>query len=210
MKLYQKESSYNSILNNTYVDDTGRAIYKVHTLHPNSLAGPGTTTISKVYYSTARDSVPVVSPSKLPVSPSEDVTPENAEGLNKPSVMDEEYELAVAAESEEDPDFTSSSGPSSALQFRGKRNSGGSQSRVSIKGNGSLDDDADPSEHQSSSTTPNQGVEDRPHDASGFPLEHIAQIDWKVFKSSRLRFGDGKEVLAKDFFRKETWGWYGR
>lgn len=36
---------------------------------------------------------------------------------------------------------------------------------------------------------------------------YIAQIDWKVFKSSKIRFGighySGMEVLAKNLFRKE-------
>lgn len=38
---------------------------------------------------------------------------------------------------------------------------------------------------------------------------HLAQIEHKVVASSILRFG-GNEVEAKDYFRKEGWGVYGR
>lgn len=49
---------------------------------------------------------------------------------------------------------------------------------------------------------------------------YIAQIDWRFFKSSKIRFAtgqyDGKEVQVKDLFRKQdlfktqAWGWMGR
>lgn len=43
---------------------------------------------------------------------------------------------------------------------------------------------------------------------------YIAQIDWRLFKSSKIRFAtgqyDGKEVQVKDLFRKQGWGWMGR
>ncbi|KAL0570908.1 hypothetical protein V5O48_011048 [Marasmius crinis-equi] len=39
---------------------------------------------------------------------------------------------------------------------------------------------------------------------------YLAQIDWRYFSSSKFRFGDGLEVTAKSFFRKEGWGPYGR
>jgi len=39
---------------------------------------------------------------------------------------------------------------------------------------------------------------------------YIAQIDWRVIKSTKIRFGDGRysgrEVLAKDFFKKQQLG----
>uniref|UniRef100_A0A0W0G3P3 DUF6593 domain-containing protein n=1 Tax=Moniliophthora roreri TaxID=221103 RepID=A0A0W0G3P3_MONRR len=44
----------------------------------------------------------------------------------------------------------------------------------------------------------------------GQTFEYLAQIDWRFFTSSKFRFGDGMEVMSKDFFRKEGWGPYGR
>ncbi|KAG7086972.1 hypothetical protein E1B28_002888 [Marasmius oreades] len=41
-------------------------------------------------------------------------------------------------------------------------------------------------------------------------FEYLAQIDWRVFASSKFRLGDGAEIEAKAFFRKEGWGPYGR
>ncbi|KAJ3925122.1 MAG: hypothetical protein NXY57DRAFT_1044371 [Lentinula lateritia] len=43
---------------------------------------------------------------------------------------------------------------------------------------------------------------------------YVAQIDWKVFRSSKIRFGTGQysglEIPVKDLFRKEGWGFWGR
>ncbi|KIK64382.1 hypothetical protein GYMLUDRAFT_39929 [Collybiopsis luxurians FD-317 M1] len=51
-------------------------------------------------------------------------------------------------------------------------------------------------------------------DQSSFNFEYIAQIDWRVFRSSKIRFSkgrfSGKEVLVSELFRKEGWGWLGR
>ncbi|EEB95319.1 hypothetical protein MPER_05725 [Moniliophthora perniciosa FA553] len=44
--------------------------------------------------------------------------------------------------------------------------------------------------------------------SSGF--EYLAQIDWRFFASSRFRFGNGGEITAKEIFKKEGWGPYGR
>lgn len=44
----------------------------------------------------------------------------------------------------------------------------------------------------------------------GSKFIYLAQIDWRVFTSSKFRFGDGLEVMARDFYRKEGWGPYGR
>ncbi|ESK83750.1 hypothetical protein Moror_2091 [Moniliophthora roreri MCA 2997] len=44
--------------------------------------------------------------------------------------------------------------------------------------------------------------------SSGF--EYLAQIDWRFFASSKFRFGNGGEITAKEFFKKEGWGPYGR
>ncbi|KAF8888277.1 hypothetical protein BD779DRAFT_1611346 [Infundibulicybe gibba] len=38
---------------------------------------------------------------------------------------------------------------------------------------------------------------------------HLAQVEWRVFGSSRIR-QDGEEVETKTFFRKAGCGWYGR
>jgi hypothetical protein len=40
-------------------------------------------------------------------------------------------------------------------------------------------------------------------------LVHVADIEHSVSSSTILRFG-GKEIDAKNYFRKETWGAYGR
>ncbi|KAK1229415.1 hypothetical protein PQX77_007535 [Marasmius sp. AFHP31] len=44
----------------------------------------------------------------------------------------------------------------------------------------------------------------------GSKFVYLAEIDWRRFTSSKFRFGDGFEVMAKDFYRKEGWGPYGR
>ncbi|KAK7442480.1 hypothetical protein VKT23_016077 [Stygiomarasmius scandens] len=189
MKLYQNEVHYNSILNNTYTDDSGRVIYKVRT---SSFVG-GTTTISKVLHPTNPE--PAGSSSAFRSA----ITVEYPQQLDKGSLSDEEYEMAtIAVESE-----TTTSG----LRFRGRRNSGGSESRVSIGDDETLVDTSSGTGPRSPGT-PNQ--QEGSSDMRNLPFEYIAQIDWKFFKSSKFRFGDGKEVLAKDFFRKESWGCYGR
>ncbi|KAF9269828.1 hypothetical protein L218DRAFT_292011 [Marasmius fiardii PR-910] len=50
----------------------------------------------------------------------------------------------------------------------------------------------------------------RYHQAAGDRFIYLAQIDWQVFASSKIRFGDGQEVLTQEFFRKVGWGPYGR
>ncbi|KAL0060672.1 hypothetical protein AAF712_012549 [Marasmius tenuissimus] len=44
----------------------------------------------------------------------------------------------------------------------------------------------------------------------GSKFIYLAEIDWRRFTSSKFRFGDGLEVMARDFYRKEGWGPYGR
>ncbi|KAF9269827.1 hypothetical protein L218DRAFT_953462, partial [Marasmius fiardii PR-910] len=46
------------------------------------------------------------------------------------------------------------------------------------------------------------------HQAVGDNFIYLAQIDWHVLASSKLRLGDGLEVSARNFFRKEDWGPY--
>jgi hypothetical protein len=126
MKLYLKGNNFYPILSNTYYDDSGKIVYKVHT--PNHFGGTtGTTTISRAVASSEDYSLAFVTAQTI----TEPHTPEEAEPQ------------------------TSSS------------------------------------------------------DAS-YQFEYIAQIDWSVMKSARFRFGDGKEVLAADFFRKGTMGVGGR
>ncbi|KAJ4471085.1 hypothetical protein C8J55DRAFT_178152 [Lentinula edodes] len=54
------------------------------------------------------------------------------------------------------------------------------------------------------------------HEADGYrsTFEYIAQIEWKILESSKIRFGwgqhSGREVLVKDFLRKKGWGSGGR
>ncbi|KAJ7582043.1 hypothetical protein C8J56DRAFT_793156, partial [Mycena floridula] len=38
---------------------------------------------------------------------------------------------------------------------------------------------------------------------------HLAQIDWKIIKFAKIRYG-GIEYDTKQFFRKVKFGWYGR
>jgi len=40
-------------------------------------------------------------------------------------------------------------------------------------------------------------------------FKHLANFEWKSFRSSRLRFGE-REFKTRSFFRKEGWGWHGR
>ncbi|KAE9405830.1 hypothetical protein BT96DRAFT_988075 [Gymnopus androsaceus JB14] len=53
-------------------------------------------------------------------------------------------------------------------------------------------------------------------DREGTNFTYLAQIDWRVFKSSKIRFGEGqysyagREVHVKDLFKKQGWGWWGR
>ncbi|THU85547.1 hypothetical protein K435DRAFT_869167 [Dendrothele bispora CBS 962.96] len=207
MKLYQKELSSNSILNSTYLDDSGRVIYKVHTPNPNSLMGPGTTTVSKVVYSTKQDSCDT-SPS-FPVSHSKDGVAQRYRypgALDKDSACDERRDETNTGGKGELPGRPLSSSPSLGLQMQHSKDS---DSRVSTGDSQLLAGNANPNEHLSLQT-PNQETEKRRYDGRDLPLEHITQFDWKVFKSSRLRFGDGREVLSRDFFRKESWGLNGR
>ncbi|KAJ8082621.1 hypothetical protein PM082_008476 [Marasmius tenuissimus] len=44
----------------------------------------------------------------------------------------------------------------------------------------------------------------------GSKFIYLAEIDWRRFTSSKFRFGDGLEVMARNFYRKEGWGPYGR
>ncbi|KAF9063121.1 hypothetical protein BDP27DRAFT_1335557 [Rhodocollybia butyracea] len=68
------------------------------------------------------------------------------------------------------------------------------------------DVDADPSTPEP--TSPRRGTGVRTN------LAYIAQIEWGVFKSSKLRFGigrySGREVLVEEFFRKQGFGFWGR
>ncbi|KAH7880113.1 hypothetical protein F5879DRAFT_159096 [Lentinula edodes] len=68
-------------------------------------------------------------------------------------------------------------------------------------------------------TLPPDGDDKHPtpsHEADGdrSTFEYIAQIEWKILESSKIRFGwgqhSGREVLVKDFLRKKGWGSGGR
>ncbi|KAK7436905.1 hypothetical protein VKT23_018925 [Stygiomarasmius scandens] len=176
MKLFQKDWSYNAILNNTYYDESSRIVYKVHT--PNVFIG-GTTTITK-FLSSAED-------------PSLAIIETELEQPDKDFTSDEEYEQSLRANGTTGSELV-------------PMNNEASGSRISLVG----DEPISPSDVQFQSPLPSPGL--RAGSDANHQFVYIAQIDWKVLKSSRLRFdfGDGKEVLAKDFFRKETWGPYGR
>ncbi|GLB35659.1 hypothetical protein LshimejAT787_0212240 [Lyophyllum shimeji] len=56
-------------------------------------------------------------------------------------------------------------------------------------------------QQQSDSSAAEESMKDR--------FAHLAQVEHNVVGSSVLRFG-GKEILTKEYFRKEGWGAYGR
>ncbi|KAK7436906.1 hypothetical protein VKT23_018926 [Stygiomarasmius scandens] len=176
MKFFQKGSGLSPILNNTYYDESGRVVYKVHT--PNLFINSTTTVIK--FLSSSEE-------------PNQDLTSTIIESNSEPDkafISDEEHELPLR-------------GGVGANEASG--------SRVSLVG------DEEPLVDQPARTPDAETqlpslelTEPSGSDADNDHFVYIAQIDWKRVKSSRLRFGDGKEVLAKEFFRKETWGPYGR
>ncbi|KIK64381.1 hypothetical protein GYMLUDRAFT_161037 [Collybiopsis luxurians FD-317 M1] len=158
LKLHQQHRyrSYDDFLNNTYCDDHGKAVYKVHT--PFALRG--TTTISK-----ALDYQPTVSPSPPSAS--------------HPSQAGDDDDVASL-------------------------DSGSRRRSLSIHD----------SEEQPRETNPHADIGEAGADSSSQNFEYTAQIDWRIIRSPRIRFANGRysgqEVLASDMFRKEGWGWWGR
>ncbi|KAK7050001.1 hypothetical protein VNI00_005432 [Paramarasmius palmivorus] len=115
-------------------------------------------------------------------------------------MLDPEPELVSPAPDEEHVQLTDLGEPSSGLRRRSTATS--ASSIDPDKKNGEWEEDSAP----------------LPEDANlgfagpryGQAFEYLAQIDWRFFTSSKFRFGDGMEVMSKDFFRKEGWGPYGR
>ncbi|KIK64383.1 hypothetical protein GYMLUDRAFT_39930 [Collybiopsis luxurians FD-317 M1] len=74
------------------------------------------------------------------------------------------------------------------------------------------DDEGFPTPGLVTAATSPRRLSSRDHSNSNF--EYIAQIDWRVFRSSKIRFSKGRfsgqEVLVSELFRKEGWGWLGR
>ncbi|KAF5367992.1 hypothetical protein D9758_004402 [Tetrapyrgos nigripes] len=165
MKLYLKDNNFYPILSNTYYDDSGKIVYKVHT--PKHMGGTtGTTTITKVL-SSPEDYSPAFMPRRRDTT-----TEPSAQPANSPDSDIGNQEFAIG---DEDPETLVDFPVSDA-------NSGPGPTPPSPS--------SDPS----------------------YRFEYIAQIDWSVVKSARFRFGDGegKQVLATEFFRKGKFGARGR
>lgn len=185
MKLYQEAQwRYTAAINNTYYDDDNRIVYKTHT--PFKLSNR-TTTITKVRQ--AERERAIFHP------PAGDSTPSRA-GKDEPV---EEYNLVELHKD------------SSGLRRR-------KSSSASVASSSSIDPDAKAAatwgDDADSKTLVNESVAGASTSNLNPPspsiFEYIAQIDWRFFASSKLRFGDGGEVEAKEFYRKDGWGPYGR
>ncbi|KAF5345048.1 hypothetical protein D9758_010441 [Tetrapyrgos nigripes] len=178
-------------------------MFRVHT---SSFIG-GTTTITKVVYD-SEESGPASShedsgTSARVLGSTENLQPED----DKATASDEEYELTMQSPKD------SSSDPQKlgAGFFGGRTNSGGSGSRISLSPEDDGHISSEPEEPEVEEETLKKLQDGKTVvDATGLPFKYIAQIDWRRVRSTKFRFGDGKEVLSKDFFRRESWGWYGR
>ncbi|KAG7086350.1 hypothetical protein E1B28_002311 [Marasmius oreades] len=194
MKLYQTTSwAWNAMTNNTYYDDHthNHIVYKVHT--PFKFSNR-TTTITKTRESEHEHVLP----------PLNQPQPAHAGSAYEPG--GESYNLVEL--------HTDSSG----LKRR-KSEVGSLTASIDVDRKSVDVDDVDVDDHQtlvngesgvatSSSTSLGVG----PSSSSGSPriFEYLAQIDWRLFSSSKFRLGDGQEIEAKAFFRKQGWGPYGR
>ncbi|KAK1229322.1 hypothetical protein PQX77_007611 [Marasmius sp. AFHP31] len=182
MKFYQEAQwRYTATINNTYYDDENRIVYKTHT--PFKMSNR-TTTITKVRQAERERAIfypPADTPSRLA-------------GKDEPV---EEYDLVELH------------ADSSGLRRR-------KSSSTSIASSSSIDPDSKGTtwEDGDSKTLVNESIAGASTSNLSPPspsiFEYIAQIDWRFFASSKLRFGDGGEVEAKVFYRKDGWGPYGR
>ncbi|THV01016.1 hypothetical protein K435DRAFT_656014 [Dendrothele bispora CBS 962.96] len=150
MKLYQKKQAAKAVLNNTYYDDSGRIVYKVHTpvqFHNH------TTTIAKFL---SPDSSSNSGSSQTPAAHGPSTSPTPPEHFKFDDVDELESGIKRHVTDEEDADNEMDDG----FQAKGE--------------------------------IPNVFV-------------YLAQIDWRVKKGNVFRFGDGKEVAATKFLRKDKW-----
>jgi hypothetical protein len=186
MKLFLKESSLNGLLNNTYYNETGKLVYKIHT--PGYFAGArGTTTITRI----------LSSPEDYSPDLMKRIHAESSRDIDDPSVEDDDEERTLGH------------GHDSALQTNGAETPStamvGDEDTIRLR----------PDDSPSHTPGPESSISEieastSASDGGSYRFEYIAQIDWHVVKSSRIRFSDGKEVLTKDYLRKQTWGAYGR
>jgi hypothetical protein len=214
MKLYQKENGMNAILRNTYYDDSGRTLFKVYT--PQIIGG--TTTITKVLYSNESDSKGDREGALAYTAEySGDKSGEEHEMAMQSQTREEDPpKLSQTPNSDEEVDPVSQPESPGSWFFHHRRESGEPESSISLMETSLAQSNAIHISENTLGDPPdtaallNQFQHEERSDVKGYPFEYIAQIDWKFLKSTRFRFGDGKEVLSKNFFRKETWGWYGR
>ncbi|KAF9265950.1 hypothetical protein L218DRAFT_986112 [Marasmius fiardii PR-910] len=185
MKLYQATSwGCSTMTNNTYYDDNSRTVYKVNT--PFKFSNR-TTTITKTKESERQHVI---------FSPSRQANTSIGGGKTV-----EEYDLLEL--------HTDSSG------LR-RRKSDTKSDTKSVTSSINIDGKS-PSgwaEDTDDQTLVNDSIAGSSNSTVGIPslrvFEYLAQIDWRFFASSRFRFGDGGEIEAKELFRKEGWGPYGR
>ncbi|KAJ3991801.1 hypothetical protein F5050DRAFT_1580780 [Lentinula boryana] len=182
LNLYQRHRNFEPIMNNTYEDDNGIAVYTVHT--PFALSPHRTTTISRAFHdlpSSRASSTPVLA-RRITVAVDE----------HRVSLSDSYRENRTS-----DDDHAAESLPS-----------------IVISDDQRLRDN----DHRNSPTASPNNVPSIPPMPRRRTVDHnfiyVAQIDWRIFRSSKIRFGtglrSGREILVKDLFKKEGWGFWGR
>ncbi|KAF5370531.1 hypothetical protein D9757_010142 [Collybiopsis confluens] len=182
LKLYQQYRNLNNVLNNTYCDDDGKAIYKVHT--PITFLKQSTTTISKSLYN--RPAVSTVPPADDLGNTTPPETGLDSEETDVQSLASGIHQRRSTSIHESD--------------FEVQKDTG-----LGVKAGGS-DPEVDGASPHGSSDDDDQ--------KNSLNFEYIAQIDWSVVLSSKIRFGQGRftgqEVLVTKLFRRVGWGWLGR
>ncbi|KAF5390383.1 hypothetical protein D9757_005163, partial [Collybiopsis confluens] len=162
IKLYLAYFNVEPIMENTYYDDQGNTVYKVHT----PFGFNRTTTITKAIYGDPND-------------------PPHPPPLPTPFVE--------APDNEEDDGIVDDS----AISESSKRSRTGADA----------EDELQPS---SPSPLPIPPIPPRRNTGDRTNFIYVAQIEWRRFKSTKVRFAmgrySGKEVLVKDLFRKQGWG----
>lgn len=183
LKFYRRHRGLTPITNNVYEDDEGKTAYKVHTPSPLKIVNR-TTTISKALHNSPIDSV-----SRVPFSPTREIpstsaVPPRPDGAETDDVASDEDEGGSGGEDLE-PELGASGPESNPVE----EVDGGSTSSPSAP--------TSPAMPRRRTLSPGERTN----------FMYLAQIDWKYFKSSKIRFAtgshSGKEVLVKDLFRKE-------
>ncbi|KAJ3837537.1 hypothetical protein EV361DRAFT_802554 [Lentinula raphanica] len=171
LNLYQRQRTFEPMMNNTYEDEHGNTAYTVHT--PFAFSPHRTTTISRAIHD-----IQGSGPSSTPVLARRITITGNEQRLSFTDSHTEGQTL------DDDPE---------SLDVHPRN------SHIATA----------PSYH--SSSIPATMTRRRTADHN---FIYVAQIDWKIFRSTRIRFGtgsrSGREILVKDLFNKEGWGFWGR